>query len=212
MTEDEFRAVVEAEVAAYLAQLQTGGAPYPADPGLWQTHAAAIAAAAVAVYYAQGAPLPTTFGPNEAATLATQIATSELVAGAPAYIDAKIGAALAAGGATAAATLVAAAVTAIATSALAVVTTSIATNVYLWAAAVAGLAAAVAAGNTHQTWKARNDDKTRPDHRAADGQTVPIGALFTVGGWAMRYPHDPLAPAEETANCRCKVRYSRRPT
>lgn len=52
-------------------------------------------------------------------------------------------------------------------------------------------------------WLATEDQRTRPDHREADGQTVPFGQPFTVGGHPMMHPHDPAAPASEVINCRC---------
>jgi hypothetical protein len=52
-------------------------------------------------------------------------------------------------------------------------------------------------------WLATEDQRTRPDHREADGQTVPFGGMFVVGGYLMSHPHDPTAPAKEVVNCRC---------
>lgn len=52
-------------------------------------------------------------------------------------------------------------------------------------------------------WLATEDSRTRPDHVEADGQTVPFGQPFIVGGFSMMHPHDPDAPAKETINCRC---------
>lgn len=52
-------------------------------------------------------------------------------------------------------------------------------------------------------WLATEDQRTRPDHKEADGQTVPFAEPFTVGGHPMMYPHDPAAPADEVINCRC---------
>jgi hypothetical protein len=52
-------------------------------------------------------------------------------------------------------------------------------------------------------WLATEDARTRPDHVEADGQTVPFGQPFTVGGFQMQHPHDPTAPAKEVVNCRC---------
>lgn len=49
------------------------------------------------------------------------------------------------------------------------------------------------------------DDRTRHDHRLADGQTQPLDVPFRVGGYAMQHPGDPLAPIGETANCRCTM-------
>lgn len=52
-------------------------------------------------------------------------------------------------------------------------------------------------------WLATEDHRTRPDHREADGQLVPFGQPFMVGGFPMMHPHDPAAPAKEVVNCRC---------
>jgi len=54
-------------------------------------------------------------------------------------------------------------------------------------------------------WLATEDHRTRPDHKEADGQVVPWGQPFTVGGFAMMYPHDPEAPPQEVINCRCTM-------
>lgn len=56
-------------------------------------------------------------------------------------------------------------------------------------------------------WGATEDDKTRPDHAAADGQIVDLGKTFTVGGEAMRFPGDPRASARQIINCRCSALY-----
>jgi hypothetical protein len=52
-------------------------------------------------------------------------------------------------------------------------------------------------------WLATDDQRTRPDHREADGQVRPWGQPFDVGGFAMMHPHDPAAPPQEVINCRC---------
>lgn len=52
-------------------------------------------------------------------------------------------------------------------------------------------------------WLATEDARTRPDHVEADGQVVPFGTPFIVGGFQMMHPHDPTAPAKEVVNCRC---------
>lgn len=54
-------------------------------------------------------------------------------------------------------------------------------------------------------WVAHHDSRTRPTHAAADGQTQPLDATFSVGGYALMVPGDPAAPLAETANCRCVV-------
>lgn len=58
-------------------------------------------------------------------------------------------------------------------------------------------------GLTWKKWVAHHDDRTRPAHREADGQTVPATDTFTVGGYRMRFPKDPSAPLHLTINCRC---------
>lgn len=54
-----------------------------------------------------------------------------------------------------------------------------------------------------QQWLATDDNRTRPTHRAADGQRIPVGARFQVGSSELRFPGDPLGPADETIQCRC---------
>lgn len=60
-------------------------------------------------------------------------------------------------------------------------------------------------------WFSTPDDRTRESHRLAEGQTVPIGSPFIVGGVPMQYPGDPTGPAAETINCRCTMGYSLHP-
>lgn len=62
--------------------------------------------------------------------------------------------------------------------------------------------------NAEKIWLATEDSRTRPSHRAADGQTVKIGETFNVGGSKLRYPGDPLGAAEDCINCRCSVAYN----
>jgi hypothetical protein len=52
-------------------------------------------------------------------------------------------------------------------------------------------------------WLATEDARTRPEHRTADGQVVPLHGMFTVGGFLAHYPGDPNLPAELIVNCRC---------
>lgn len=49
------------------------------------------------------------------------------------------------------------------------------------------------------------DGRTRPDHLEADGQRVPVGQPFIVGGEALAHPGDPMGSASNTINCRCTV-------
>jgi SPP1 gp7 family putative phage head morphogenesis protein len=52
-------------------------------------------------------------------------------------------------------------------------------------------------------WLATEDARTRPEHRTADGQVVPLHGMFVVGGFLAHYPGDPNLPAELIVNCRC---------
>ena len=69
-------------------------------------------------------------------------------------------------------------------------------------------AAAQAAGANFKTWLATEDERTRETHSDADGQTVPIGQQFDVGGESCDYPGDPQLSDEEACNCRCTLTYS----
>lgn len=52
-------------------------------------------------------------------------------------------------------------------------------------------------------WLATEDTRTRPTHREAEGQRVPVGTSFMVGGFELRFPGDPTGPAQEVIQCRC---------
>ncbi len=54
-------------------------------------------------------------------------------------------------------------------------------------------------------WVAALDERTRPAHAEADGQRVPLGSKFYVGGEYLRYPSDPLGSPSNVINCRCVV-------
>lgn len=56
---------------------------------------------------------------------------------------------------------------------------------------------------SYKRWVTRHDDAVREAHADADGQTVPSGQLFVIGGSSLRWPGDPDAPLELTMNCRC---------
>lgn len=62
-------------------------------------------------------------------------------------------------------------------------------------------------GAPFKYWSAAHDNRTRPTHRAADGQVKPIDEPFLVGGHAMMQPLDGSlgAPASEIILCRCAV-------
>lgn len=55
------------------------------------------------------------------------------------------------------------------------------------------------------TWTSIHDNHTREAHRHADGQKVPLGSTFTVGGEQLRFPGDPLGSPDNTINCRCAL-------
>lgn len=60
-----------------------------------------------------------------------------------------------------------------------------------------------------KTWVAVQDDRTREDHVAADGQTVSNSESFEVGGEMLDYPCDPVnGSAANVINCRCVAAYS----
>jgi len=52
-----------------------------------------------------------------------------------------------------------------------------------------------------QMWVATVDRRVRPTHRRADGQRVPTGQPFVVGGASLRFPGDPLGPGKEVIQC-----------
>jgi GNAT superfamily N-acetyltransferase len=54
-------------------------------------------------------------------------------------------------------------------------------------------------------WWSRLDGRVRPAHRAAHGQQRQVQEPFDVGGFPMRFPHDPAAPPHLIINCRCIV-------
>lgn len=58
-------------------------------------------------------------------------------------------------------------------------------------------------GDFERVWIATRDSRTRPSHVLADGQRVPLGSMFTVGGAQLRWPGDPLGPPGEVIQCRC---------
>lgn len=56
-----------------------------------------------------------------------------------------------------------------------------------------------------KVWLATDDRRTRPTHDVADGQRVPVGAPFIVGGFPLAFPGDPTGPAHEIIQCRCTL-------
>ncbi|MFB6813107.1 phage minor head protein [Streptomyces sp. NPDC056347] len=63
-----------------------------------------------------------------------------------------------------------------------------------------------------KTWLATSDDRTRAEHRTADGQARPLGEPFRVGADRIQFPGDPRAKSFGTiANCRCSMTLSPAP-
>lgn len=54
-----------------------------------------------------------------------------------------------------------------------------------------------------KVWLATMDPRTRDTHFVADGQRVPFGGVFTVGGFPGLFPGDPDLPPQERIQCRC---------
>jgi HK97 family phage portal protein len=65
----------------------------------------------------------------------------------------------------------------------------------------------------NKVWLATDDSHTRPDHLAADGQTVGLDEPFQVGSDQLMYPGDVSlgAGADEVIYCRCTQYYERKP-
>lgn len=66
-------------------------------------------------------------------------------------------------------------------------------------------AARQSGGAARKRWNSRDDDRVRPTHAAADGQTVGLDEDFIVGGFSGGHPCDPRLPGRETINCRCEM-------
>lgn len=60
-------------------------------------------------------------------------------------------------------------------------------------------------GDFEEAWLATIDHRTRPAHRAADMQRVPLGTPFTVGGEHLMRPGDPNGSAANVIQCRCST-------
>lgn len=81
-----------------------------------------------------------------------------------------------------------------------------------WAAQMAHNAGVEAAttsdpdGNVGLEWVTMGDSSVREPHKAANGQTVPTGQEFEVGGEKMLYPGQPVGDPGNWINCRCLAR------
>jgi len=56
-------------------------------------------------------------------------------------------------------------------------------------------------------WIAHDDERTRISHANVDNTTVAVDDVFIVGGFPLRFPHDPYGPVQEVVNCRCRLSY-----
>ena len=54
-----------------------------------------------------------------------------------------------------------------------------------------------------KTWSTSLDERTRPAHARADGQTVPLTGFYIVDGEMLRFPRSPEGSAKNIINCRC---------
>lgn len=63
-----------------------------------------------------------------------------------------------------------------------------------------------------KTWITRGDTDVRETHRAVDGQSVPAGETFDVGGSKLRYPGDPVGDPANWIYCRCLLAVGRKET
>ena len=60
-----------------------------------------------------------------------------------------------------------------------------------------------ARGIGSKRWFTMHDGAVRDEHAVADGQVRPIAAPFNIGGYELRFPGEPVGPAEIWINCRC---------
>jgi HK97 family phage portal protein len=65
--------------------------------------------------------------------------------------------------------------------------------------------AAMDSGASHKTWLSTDDKRTRASHRAAGGTQVPLNKKFPLT--QSRWPGDPVAPANQSINCRCALTF-----
>lgn len=60
--------------------------------------------------------------------------------------------------------------------------------------------------NVGLEWITMGDESVRAPHKEANGQTVPTGQTFEVGGEKMLYPGQPVGDPSNWINCRCVAR------
>ena len=59
----------------------------------------------------------------------------------------------------------------------------------------------------NRVWTATIDERTRTDHRRANGQVRGLNEPFDVGGENLMFPGDPNGSAGNIINCRCAILY-----
>ncbi len=64
---------------------------------------------------------------------------------------------------------------------------------------------AIAEPGDELEWLATDDGRTRDSHRRLDGDKIPVGERFNVGGHLADHPGDRSLPPEERIACRCSV-------
>lgn len=73
----------------------------------------------------------------------------------------------------------------------------------------ARMAVADAAGWRTKVWVTRQDNRVRDAHVSLHGERRPMAEAFVTRGHKLMFPHDPSAPIELRANCRCRLRFMR---
>lgn len=63
-------------------------------------------------------------------------------------------------------------------------------------------------GAVSKSWVTQKDLKVRSEHVALHGKSVGLYQPFSVEGYSIRFPGDPLSPPHLTINCRCKLKFS----
>lgn len=64
-------------------------------------------------------------------------------------------------------------------------------------------------GTILKTWRDSSDHRVRETHQQVDGTEMPLMQPFTVGGFPLMYPSEPLGPPEEVIGCRCDLSFRR---
>lgn len=76
-------------------------------------------------------------------------------------------------------------------------------------ALAAALRAQELTGPLFKRWHAKDDSATRPGHKRADDQVVPVSQPFIVNMEALMSPGDPAGSPSNVINCRCKPTFRR---